>query len=439
MELHHHGGKFAFSVVEEKPQRKRATITIGHEYIDALYQEAIQSQKDAVVTFGFQKGATPISYIEQNFRSNILAHIQELIFTHCVIQFLYQSLQDNNIVIVGDPELIDIRIIPQTDAEFIFMLNTIALIGDHRWKRIAIKTHERKHYKDLDRQVHMFLDDENEKKNGYEKGKIDFGDWVQFEISLHNKQRTPLIKDHKTSLWVHVSHEEDDSALHELFIGKKPGDSFFSESTYLQDYMSPTQDMEYSYFISVLGFVPSAYFSVDLFRHHFSLKDENEVVAKLIEVFSSRHDLSLRREIIEAVLKQLTKQYFFAIPTQVIDAQSEAIMTALQSNPDYHVYKSHVDFKDHVKKLATKQLKEAILMDTLAYQEKLSISEADIHSYLNLTIRPRTREFVYFILPTPKTGGLETPLPTELVKQFCMREKALNHVIHTLSARKLRS
>lgn len=439
MELHNHGGKFAFNVVEEKPQRKRATITIGHEYIDTLYEEAIRSQKDAVVTFGFQKGTTPLAYIEQNFRSNILTHIQELIFTHCVIQFLYQSLQDNNIVIVGDPELIDIRIIPKTDAEFIFMLNTVALISDQRWKRIAIKTHERKHYKDLDRQVQMFLDEEAEKKKSYEKGKIALGDWVQFEISLHSKQRTPLIKDHKNSLWVHVSHEEDDSALHELFIGKKPGDTFFSESSYLQDYMSPTQDMEYSYFITVLGFVASAYFSLDLFRHHFSLKDDKEALPKLIEVFSSRHDLSLRREIIEAVLKQLTKQYFFQIPTAVIDAQSDAVLNALQTNPDYHVYKSHVDFEDHVRKLATKQLKEAILMDALGYQEKITVSEADMHSYLNLTLRPRTREFVYFTLPTSRTAGHDTPLPTELIKQFCAREKTLNHVIHTLSARKSRS
>jgi FKBP-type peptidyl-prolyl cis-trans isomerase (trigger factor) len=185
--------------------------------------------------------------------------------------------------------------------------------------------------------------------------------------------------------------------------------------------------------VSIKGFVPAAYFSVDLFKHHFNLKDSKEALTKLIEVFSLRHDLSMRRELLEAVLRQLAKQYFFSIPSYVVDQQSNGILHSIQGNPDYHVYKGQSDFEEQIKKLAIKQLKESIIIDALGYQEKISVSDKDVHSYLNLTVRPRTRDFVYFTLPSFKIQGQEAPVPVEIVKQHCKREKTLNHIINTLA------
>ena len=61
------GRNFAFSIIEEKPQKQRAIITIGKEHIDALYHEALVSQKMHAQTYGFSKGTTALHYIEQNF------------------------------------------------------------------------------------------------------------------------------------------------------------------------------------------------------------------------------------------------------------------------------------------------------------------------------------------------------------------------------------
>ena len=116
------GGNFTFQVVEEKPQRQKATITIGREHINALYNEVLHSQKEQSQTYGFSKGSTPLQYIEQNFRSNIVEHLKELLFTHCVVNFLYESLYTNKIVLAGDPDLVDIQLQPEGDAQFVFSL-----------------------------------------------------------------------------------------------------------------------------------------------------------------------------------------------------------------------------------------------------------------------------------------------------------------------------
>ena len=87
-----HGGNIAFNLVEETPHRHKATITIGKEHIDALYNEALSAQTLQAQTYGFSKGNTPRHYIEQNFGGNIVEHIKELLFTHCVVTYLFMNL-----------------------------------------------------------------------------------------------------------------------------------------------------------------------------------------------------------------------------------------------------------------------------------------------------------------------------------------------------------
>jgi FKBP-type peptidyl-prolyl cis-trans isomerase (trigger factor) len=86
--------------------------------------------------------------------------------------------------------------------------------------------------------------------------------------------------------------------------------------------------------------------------------------------------------------------------------------------------------------LAEKQLKELAIIDTLAYKENISVTKDDIFGYINLMKRPRTREFIYFTLPTTKTYGQELPLSHETIRQQCLREKTLNYVIQRLIKQK---
>ena len=74
-----------------------------------------------------------------------------------------------------------------------------------------------------------------------------------------------------------------------------------------------------------------------------------------------------------------------------------------------------------------------IIIDTIAYQESITVTSEDIRAYLNLLNRPRMKEFMYFIPPSPKMFGQDIPLPSELIKRYALREKTLNHVIQYLT------
>lgn len=150
-------------------------------------------------------------------------------------------------------------------------------------------------------------------------------------------------------------------------------------------------------------------------------------------MFSYRNDLSQRRATAEAAIKLLLSKHRFDVPENLIAHQQKLVLVALQSNPDYHVYRTQKDFKLRVQQLAEKQSRECILLDQFAFHENLQVSHDDITYYLNLIKRPRTKEFVYFEPPVTKIHGQEIPISTEELKNTCLREKTLNHIIYHLT------
>ncbi len=429
----HGGNKFHFSISNEPTISQTATVHLPASMVKKLYQSALHSQKKVTDTYGFSKGETPLHYIEHNFRPNILEHIKELLFTHCVMNFLYYSLYKHKIVTIGLPLLRDIQVSPENEAQYLFQLHRANIPADDRWKKVRLKAPERKNYKDLDRQVESFLKEEQEKAAHYTDNAITLGDWVYFEISLVDAQHKPLLDEYHDSLWVKISTEEADLDLHDLFLGKKVGDTFLTNSSFLQEYITTHITMNYIFKVVIKNHIPAAFFSLDQFKRHFQLKTPKETHLKLIEVFSYRNDISQRRETVEATLKTLLKQYFISIPHNLLEKQKQSVLDIVHENPDYHVYKAQQDFKEKIKQLAEKQLKECIIIDSIAYQENIEVSEKDIESYLNLIKRPRTKEFVYFNLPSTKLKGQEAPISIEVLKHYCLREKTLNYVIHQLT------
>ncbi len=425
---------FNFNVISDKSssQTDLAVITLPQKIVDALYFQALKAQKADADTYGFAKGSVPLQYIELNFKPNIIDHLKEFLFTHCILKFLYQSLCKNKITLIGEPTLKSIHLEPYESAQFCFSL-TRATDCDPKWKKLALKAPERKNYKDIDRQVETFLKEEEEFAQKVTSDAITIGDWVYFELSVVDSKKKPILGAHKDTLWIRISGEETDRDLQEIFIGKEVGEQFYSDHTFFQDYISTRVNLNYLFSITIQDRVPHAYFSLESFKHHFQLKNNKETHLKLIEVFSFRNDISQRRETVEATFKLLLKYYFVTLPKNILERQKQYVLDQVHNNPDYLVYKAQNDFKEKIRQLAEKQLKESIVIDTIAYQENIQVNHKDVMCYLNLIKRARTKEFIYFLLPDTKHNSQEIPLPEEILKQQCLREKTLNYVIKQLT------
>ena len=416
-------------------QHFQASITIAQPFVETMYKKALISQQEQASTYGFSKGTTPLTYVEYAFKPNIIEHLKEFFFNHCVFNFLGKELIRHKFVVAGDPKLVDIVINPPHEACFVFDLIHVTPVIKNEWKKLNFKAPERKNYKDLDRQVEAFIKEEHENSTRIVTDTIKLGDWVCFDLRLIDSEGKPLLENHINKLWIKMSDEEADQDVHELFLNKKIGDRFFTTNNFLQYYISDSLDTQYAFEIHIVGCVPHIFFSLEQFKRHFKLKSTKETHLKLIEVFSYRNDLSQRRETIEATLKLLLNHHPINVPEDLIVRQQKLVLDAVHINPDYHVYKSQHDFKEKVRKLAEKQLKEKVFIDYVSYQENITTDDDDMISYINLLKRPRTKEFIYFDLPPTKVNGQETPIAQEILQQFCLREKTLNHIIYYLTKR----
>ncbi len=437
--MEHQKSALAFSLRQVGPSFGYATISIPELYVKKLYTQASFAQQSGTHTHGFARGTTPLAYIEKNFQPHLLEHIKEFFFKYFVIDWLYQEIAKNKLLLAAEPRLTDVNMQPGEGIEYNFSITLAQPIPLQGWKRLSFKAPKRKNYKDLDKQVKIFLAEEQTACDAYKTVTILAGDWVHFSVCILDTEHVPLFENHEEHLWIKVGQEEGDLPFQNLLIGKKKGDVFISTNAGLQEYFSSHIETHYPFRVTIIGITPQAYLDVELFKKHFKIKTTAEIHLKLIEVFSYRNDISQRRSTVEETLKTLLSKHFFETPNHLILRQQKEILEAIYENPDYQVYKMQSDFQEKVKKMATKQVKEIIFIHQLAMHEGISVDSHDIMAYLNLTKRPRTKEFIYFTLPGHKTSGQEIPISSAILSRSVLKEKTLNYAIHNLTKQKTRN
>lgn len=428
------GALFSIEHSYEQPTLCRATIGISKSLVNTFFNETAVTLQDNIQAHGFQQGEVPVEYIAKQYKVNITEHLKEFFFKFGIVNFLFQEMRAQKLLVAGDPRLIDISLEHDKDARFVFELTVFPTIALSEWKYFPFKAPNRKNYKDLDRQVEAFVQEEQKNVEKYTSDHgISIGDWVNFNVSIVDNNHAFLDERFVQNFWLKLGNEEVEGHLRSLFLGKKKGDEFVVHNKGLQDYFSDQLRTRYNFKITIAEVVPYAYFCFDQFKDHFRVKTNKDMHKKLIEVFSYRNDVSQRLAMVEEAFKLLLSRHRFFAPNHLILRQQKIILGAIQTNPDYNVYRKQKDFNFWIHQLAEKQVKEMLLIDQVIYDEDITVTHKDMANYLNLDKRPRMKEFIYFSLPDSKHYGQEMPLATHELSRVCAREKAINYVIHYLT------
>ncbi len=422
-------------ITNTHPKFFTAVVTVSADLIDSLYKEASRMQQRHTHTHGFARGDTPLQYIESKYRNYITEHLKEFTYKYLVKAFLYQELRAKKLIFAGEPKITSLTIEQGKAGNFTFEFTIPEILAVRGWKYYSFRPPKRKNYRDLDRQVEFFLKSEEEtaQKNNATAHTIQVNDWVCFDISLVEKGGKPILSIAHQNFWLKIGNEEIDAPFRELLCNRKIEEQFLSSADCLQEFFSERIDTQYLFSITIKDIVPDSLFSVEEFKTKFRLRTNKEIHKKLIEVFSYRNDLSQRRETVEEVFKLLLSQLPIEAPGHLVLRHQDMLMNDIQESPDYQVYRTQPNFEKNMRLLAEKQVKETILIDQLAVRENISLNHQDIKHYLNILKRPRTKEFIYFELPSTKINGQEIPLHEEILKRYCLREKTLNYVIYHLT------
>lgn len=405
-------------------------ITVQPKFVNTLFDHALELQQAHSMNAGFGARPAPKTYIQSYYQEAIASHLKEFFFKYGVCSFLYNQLHERKILLVGEPRLTNIDFQQDHATRYHFEYSTIPHISMRDWRYLPFNAPARKKYQDIDKQAALFITQENTAKKSYKQLTITAGDWVLFEVVLLDSKNKPLIKGLSELLWIQISDEEAGEPFRQLFVGKTVGDGFITTSACLQEYFGCNLDLAYSFAVTIKEILPSAYFCIDLFKNQFRLKSERKAHQKMVEVYSFRNDISLRRSMVEEAFALLAKTYPFDVPTAAVLRQEKIIRDALQNQQDYMVYKLQRDFEHNIHLLAQKQIREHMIADYFANQENIGATDNDIYQYLNLTKRPRTKEFIYFAHPAIRSNEEEAPIQHEILRLYCRKEKSINHLLH---------
>lgn len=410
------------------------TVTVPSKVTESFFKLATQRQQSTMNPIGFKKGLAPISYIEEHFKSPIISHLKDLGLKFFGINTLLQQIRAQKIVIVGTPELKDISVDHNGNALYTFQGHTPKELYMQSWKYLPFKPTPRKKYRDIDKQVLSFLQEEDDLQKQYDPNKgIHVGDWVCFKAWVIDQHDQPIFDQHCANIWLRIGDEEPDLDFQKIFLGKKIGDRFITDNSSFQSYFCENSSSNYTFIVEVQDIVPFHAFSFDLFKNYFKIKTHKDLLCKITEVFSFSNDISQRRSIAHEALGIIIKKNQIVLPDESIAMQKRQIIGDLQFRPDFMVYKMDPQFDGHVSSMAKRQLLDGVVAEFIGYQDNILVTHNDIKTILHLTQRSRLKDFLYFPFIKSQLEGQEFPIEHESLHNFCLKEKSINHIIYHLT------
>lgn len=426
-------GRLVFHHEKISSSLLEVTVSVSADIIKTLQERTIQSLKLRAKPQGLENYNVSSEFIIERYGPSISRTVEHFVLKHLVLDALINELKNKKSLIVHQPRLTSCSIQPDLTATYKFRISTVEIPSLSEWRKLPFKSPKRKLYKDLDKQVETFCDREGGLFDEVKKEAIEDGDWLELEATMLDKNYKPLVEGLSHRYWFRFSTKYVTDSFKQNFIGKFAGDSFIAEEFNFNDTMNEALSEGSPHRIKILSNSKGNHFSMDLFKFMFNLKSKLEIHKKLIEVFSFRNDISQRKSIIEEVFNLLLSKQRFEIPQHLTLRKQEDLLESLKSLPDYHVYKAQKNFGKQLEKLAEKQLKEEVLIDSIGYKENIVVTRDDIKSYLHLFNHDRLREFVYFKPDLDNFDELDSPIPETLLHEAVMREKTLNTIIYQLS------
>ncbi|PCI74156.1 hypothetical protein COB28_02275 [Candidatus Dependentiae bacterium] len=396
------------------------------EQVITLYQHNIHAR-------GFENVTLPRMFVLERHYMDVQHSTMWFILKNFVLDFITDDCARKKILLAHNPRLTEVAWEDDKKLHYHFdiSINEIDIAKD--WKMFPFKTPKRKLYKDLDKQVETFIERESSLYKQQKQDFLDDNDWVCFSATMLNNNHKPLNNVIPCLFWMKLTTKYLVSSFQKGFIGRKKGDKFVLNHLPLDESLQEAVTEYNPFLIEIISISKGNFFSLDIFKNLFRLKNRLDVHRKLIEVFSYRNDISQRKSIIEEVFHIFLSKNRFEVPKHLVLRKQEEILLALKKIPDYYVYRSQPQFEEHVAFLAERQLKEELIIDKIAHDENITIDCDDVNGYLHLYNLDRLKEFVHFKPTLDIVEDSHVPLHDSTLRQVTLREKTLNHVIYLLT------
>jgi hypothetical protein len=413
----------------------RISVSVSSDLVNKLIHFFIIKKKQDLLMHGFEKGCIPEAYIKEHFKVSILTHVEKIFFYFYAQGRFIENLSSRGAYI---PRIFSYeKEIDLSRSLLSFFYEQRSSLCDYEKnvfdEKKKIKFPERKKYKDLDRQAYITLLQEEKYKDQLagEILCIQEGDWIG--IKVHLVDDAGLIIDDCLSLklWIYMTSEGIDREIRTTFLGKEKGSRFLSSAFFFQELLS-TDFLQHQFLIEITDHVSHLYLDFEKLSIVYRC-NRDQVIEKMIEVFSLRNDISLKKEKSQLVLKHFLEKMKVSLDSDIITEHECMIKNRIVKNADYLLYQSDIHFLTNIKKLACRQAMEKVLIDYLIYKYNIKTDNTPIHVYLNILQRHRLKDFLFFDSAHVYDNTMKfVPIFDYMITQMALREKAIEYCIARL-------
>jgi hypothetical protein len=402
-------------------------IDIPAVLLEKLMSFLIIKKKKDLIMYGFENGNIPCEYIKIHYHNSLQSHLEHVFYNFYAHDVLVCQLRSKGSYI---PKLFEIECsvdLKNDKISFIYNYIDNLLQYDVLPDFKKLKFPERKKYRDLDRQAKLIIETEQKNKKNIIPVYIEEGDWVGIRIYLSDGKH---IIDSKLTLkmWLNITNESIDKEIRDVFLSKKLHDNFFSDAFFLNECLS-TNFINHTFYIEIEDHVSKNYFCFDGFKDAFNY-DNKEIFEKIIDIFSLRNDVSLKKEKAQMTVRYFLEKIKIQIEPKIIKEHEVIIQSKIVKNPDYLLYQSDLNFALNIKRLACRQGMEKILIDYFIYIYQISSNKNLLYWYLNILQRHRLKDFLYFDISHVYDNSSKSMLiNNSIIEQMALREKTIEFLI----------
>lgn len=407
---------------------KLIIVDVPEVLLQKVMNFVVKNKKEHLIVHGFENGNIPFEYIKIHYANSLKTHLEHIFYNFYAQDKFIKKLRFQGSYV---PKLFEI------ESEYDLKNNKLSFFYNHLDKLIQysvlpdfkkLKFPERKKYRDLDRQVKSIIELEQKNKENYlSESFIQDGDWIGIRIYLSDEG---IIIDKELSLkmWLNITNETIDREIRDIFLSKKLHDSFFSNAFFLNELLS-TNFIIHTFYIEIEDHITKNYFCIESFKEAFNY-DNKEIFEKIIDIFSLRNDISLKKEKAQISLRYFLEKIKIYIEPQIINEHELIIKSKIIKNPDYLLYQSDLNFSLNIKRLACCQAMEKILVDHFIYVYNIQSSKKLLYWYLNILQRNRLKDFLYFdISHVYDNSNKSIPINNSVIEQMALREKLIEYII----------
>ncbi len=369
--------------LKSKKLLKEFLVEIPYQEIDSLINVKITEIVPTVSLPGFRKGKAPLNIVKKKYENNVLSEVIEKIAQ----EKSKTILDENKLKAFRQPKVEIKKFVKNEPLEMIIKIDLQPDISIFPFEKIKHNKYDiQLDKKTLDENYKSFL----ASQNIYEKIKDDrhpvISDRIFVDIETSDESAPEFLKSQKN---IPITTDSDYQVLPDIsskILAKKPkiGDVIKLEFN-LKEILKENKDKVIEFEIKILSIEKKVDFKVDKeFLNKNNLKNEKDFRKGIDENIKSQYQNQLNEIEKKQLMDELELKNYFELPEGILQEEFDIIWKRVQDAKNNNKLDKDDEnlnekkLKERYHKIASRRVKLAILLQHIATENKISVSEKEL-------------------------------------------------------------